>query len=75
MRCPYCGEEMIKGVVQSRDGVCWTEKERPVAAVGIGGGMRIPLAEPSARPFRGSSAEAFCCTKCKKIVIDFSERE
>ena len=26
--CPYCGGELLTGYIQSRDGVCWSEKEK-----------------------------------------------
>ena len=38
MKCPYCGEEMQLGCIQCRDGVYWSEKERVIAALNIGGG-------------------------------------
>lgn len=28
MKCPYCNEEMVKGYIQCRDGVDWTEKNK-----------------------------------------------
>ena len=37
MKCPYCGEEMQLGCIQCRDGVYWSEKERVIAALNIGG--------------------------------------
>ena len=26
MRCPYCGNDMEKGYIQSRDGIIWRKK-------------------------------------------------
>jgi hypothetical protein len=43
MKCPYCGEEMQLGCIQCRDGVYWSEKERVIAALNIGGGKSIKL--------------------------------
>ena len=40
MKCPYCGEEMQLGCIQCRDGVYWSEKERVIAALNIGGGSQ-----------------------------------
>ena len=71
MKCPYCGEEMQLGCIQCRDGVYWSEKERVIAALNIGGGKSIKLNEKSiGGPFGGASAEAWLCEKCKKIVIE-----
>ena len=73
MKCPYCGEEMQLGCIQCRDGVYWSEKERVIAALNIGGGKSIKLNEKSiGGPFGGASAEAWLCEKCKKIVIEYS---
>ena len=47
MKCPYCGEEMQLGCIQCRDGVYWSEKERVIAALNIGGGKSIKLNEKS----------------------------
>ena len=70
--CPYCGEEMQLGCIQCRDGVYWSEKERVIAALNIGGGKSIKLNEKSiGGPFGGASAEAWLCEKCKKIVIEY----
>ena len=32
-KCPFCGEEMTPGVIQSRDGVYWSRKAGPMAAL------------------------------------------
>ena len=72
MRCPYCANEMKKGVIQCRDGLWWTEKPRPVAALPLGGSERISLSDgENAGVFRGHTATAFCCPTCKKIVLEY----
>ena len=76
MKCPYCGEEMQLGCIQCRDGVYWSEKERVIAALNIGGGKSIKLNEKSiGGPFGGASAEAWLCEKCKKIVIEYYSKK
>ena len=67
MHCPYCGEEMLPGYVQCRDGVYWSSKKRPVAALPVFGG--------ESSPFGGALAAAQRCVKCQKIIIDYSEKE
>ena len=74
MHCPYCGEEMLPGYVQCRDGVYWSSKKRPVAALPIFGGDTLRLSDEST-PFGGSLAAAYRCVKCRKIIIDYSEHE
>lgn len=72
MICPYCGKVMKRGCIQCRDGVYWSEKERLIAALGIGGGQTIKLSGNSTGIFGGSVAEAFCCDECNKIIIEYS---
>ena len=35
MKCPFCGEEMTPGVIQSRDGVYWSREAGAVAALAM----------------------------------------
>ena len=35
MKCPFCGEEMTPGVIQSRDGVYWSREAGAVAALAV----------------------------------------
>ena len=70
MNCPYCGNPMEEGVIQCRDGVYWTAKTRPVAALPIGGKERIDLSDGMGGGlFSGYKAAALCCRECKKIVL------
>ncbi len=70
-QCPYCGREMASGYVQCRDGVFWCEKKRAVAAIPPLFQHSVRLA-PSSGPFDGGAAEAYHCTACQKIVIDYA---
>lgn len=67
MKCPYCNEEMTPGYIQSRDGVYWNNKERKVAALPPINGIKLST---NGNLFT-SSAKAFNCPKCKKIIIDY----
>ena len=61
-----------QGIIQSRDGLWWTAKPRPVAALPLGGSERISLSDgENAGVFRGHTATAFCCPTCKKIVLEY----
>ena len=74
MQCPYCSGEMKQGIIQSRDGLWWTAKPRPVAALPLGGKDRIDLTDgESGGLFSGHKVEAFCCPTCKKILLDYQE--
>ena len=73
MLCPYCGKEMTKGFLQCRDGLWWSEKERPVAALPFFSGERIDLSGGAAGAFSGSATVAWCCKGCEKIIVDYSE--
>jgi hypothetical protein len=76
MRCPYCNEEMEKGIVRSRGGVyflpdgesipkLYTEKEfNKHNAIGLPPYVTI-LPKQTEYPI------AFTCRKCRKIIIDF----
>lgn len=70
MKCPYCNEETVKGYIQCRDGVNWTEKKQFVAALSVFGKDRVSLANGASE--NNSAVYAYKCAKCKKIIIDFS---
>ena len=68
--CPYCGDEMQAGFVRCRDGVRWSPKKPPVAALAalvpdsvvLGGhGSYAPE----------STAVAYNCSSCKMVVIPY----
>ena len=64
---------MAQGYIQCRDGVFWSEKKRPVAAVAVSSGKMISLCDEEAGVFSGKAAVAFCCEVCKKVIVDFSD--
>ena len=74
MKCPYCNKEMTQGYIQCRDGVYWSEKKRPVAAISAFSGEMISLSDDEAGPFSGKAAIAFCCADCKKVIVDFQNK-
>ena len=69
MKCPYCGNEMIKGYIQCRDGVTWTPKKQLVAALSFLGKNSVSLANGAADNSR--TVFAYKCSDCKKVVIDY----
>ena len=73
MICPYCNREMQKGYIQCRDGLHWTPKKQVVSALsGLGKGAVLIGNEEGLVP--NTTAIAYHCDECKKIIIDYSER-
>ena len=68
MKCPFCGEEMTPGVIQSRDGVYWSREAGAVAALAGLKKDAITLADSGSSVFGGAAAEAFNCPRCKNII-------
>lgn len=71
MKCPYCGKEMISGVVQSGRQIFFTTKSHknwffPDIAVD----EEIVL---SSHNWTRPTCVAYHCDECKKVVIDYSE--
>ena len=63
-KCPYCGEEMVLGYIRSRDGVVWAkDPSGPMVSLAPGTGL-------SGNP----GAAGYNCTKCKKIILDYTYR-
>lgn len=61
MQCPYCGNEMEKGYLQSRDGIGWGKKEVFAKA----------LSELFAEKPLGKAVETYNCRQCKKLLIEY----
>ncbi len=61
MQCPYCGNEMEKGYLQSRDGIGWGKKELLVKA----------FSELFSEKPLGTAVETYNCRRCKKLVIEY----
>ncbi len=68
MECPYCGDEMDKGVIQSAREIFWSIKKKKVFFI-----SDISNGDVSIAPFgwSGSKAEAYLCKSCKKMIIDY----
>ena len=74
MKCPFCGEEMTPGVIQSRDGVYWSREAGAEAALSWLNKDAITLADSGSHAFGGAAAEALNGPRCKKIILDYSVR-
>ena len=74
MKCPFCGEEMTPGVIQSRSRVYWSREADSVAALSVLDDGAFPLANQGGATLGGASAPAYNCPRCKKIILDYSVR-
>ena len=72
MKCPYCSNEMESGYIQCRDGVTWTPKKQPVAALSFLGKGSVSLANGATH--NSDIVYAFNCSECKKVIIDYSSK-
>ena len=74
MRCLYCNNEMVKGIIQSPQEISWLKGEkRKFFGRAEFHKDSVVLSELSF--VRGSACIAFNCPKCKKIVIDYADGE
>ncbi|MEG0367352.1 MAG: PF20097 family protein [Coprobacillus sp.] len=73
MKCPYCHQELIKGHIQTRGEVIkWLpeEKREPILE------SRWSVADNEIKLgeygfIKGGDVEAYCCSHCHKIIIDY----
>ena len=70
MNCPYCGEAMEQGVIQSPHEINWTRKKHLLGNAAFHDGS-VVLSERSF--IKGSAASAFLCRKCEKVIIDYKD--
>ena len=67
MKCPFCGDEMRSGYLQSTKPIYWSE-EKP--SVIIYSDVKI-----SKGFWAGCHAPADYCSRCKKIITSVPEKE
>ena len=69
MKCPWCDGEMTLGWIQCRDGLFWTPKKQPVAALsGLGRGS-VRLTNNGSDSTR--AVHAHRCPVCCKVLIEY----
>ena len=66
MLCPYCQKEMESGFLQGRD-LHWKRNKSLIPALG---GISA-MWEKDAWSFSYGSVEAWRCTSCEKILVDY----
>ena len=68
MNCPYCQKEMVLGYIQCRDGLHWTPRRQPVAALSVLGRDSVRLSNGADSNSR--AVYAYRCADCRKVIID-----
>ena len=72
MKCPYCNNEMEKGLIQSPQEISWLKGEkRKFFGRAEFHKDSVVLSELSF--MKGSACIAYNCPNCKKIVIDYAD--
>lgn len=69
MICPYCGKEMEKGFIQSRDGVWWTKKKYIIPAITA---LEFVREAVDLNPKEGC-VDAYMCIECGKVIVEFGD--
>jgi len=69
MKCPYCGNEMVDGVIQSSQEIAWKKERKTISRAMFYEGS-VVLSKLNF--LRGSAVKAHNCRECKKIVVDYN---
>ena len=72
MKCPYCNNEMEKGLIQSPHEISWLkgEKRKFFGRAEFHKGS-VVLSQLSF--MKGSACIAYNCPSCQKIIIDYAD--
>ena len=70
MKCPYCGEEMIRGYLMSSRDITFAV-DNPIKVFRIKKSNDLELSKGSGGI---PHCEAYRCSSCKKILIDYANR-
>lgn len=68
MQCPYCGGEMVKGFIQSARPFWFTLKMKGILLTKNQGDVQL-----STDNFSNPHCEAYICTQCTKVLIDYGQ--
>ena len=67
MKCPYCGEEMERGYLQSGVIILWTNKPHKMI-LKPKDKMEFIIKQNS---LGGASIKGNCCKKCRRIILEY----
>ena len=74
MTCPYCNNEMERGIIQSPHELNWKRgTQRPFLGRAGFHEESVVLSELSF--MKGSAVVAFLCRECEKVIIDYSDEK
>ena len=74
MKCPYCGNEMEQGLIQSPHELAWVEGEkRHIFSRAKFYEGALVLSKISL--WRGSAVTAWLCRDCGKVIIDVADEK
>lgn len=68
MECPYCNNEMEKGIIRSPQEISWDRKKHWVGRAQDHEGS-VLLSKLSI--MKGSAVISYLCRDCKKVMIDY----
>ena len=73
MNCPFCGKEMLAGVIKSARQICFTSnKWKDVFRPDVEWRDEILLSSPN---WTREAVEAYACVDCQKIVLDYIDKD
>ncbi|QIB69682.1 hypothetical protein Ami103574_10270 [Aminipila butyrica] len=70
MKCPYCNNEMEQGLLQGMRRIAWVKKQHKLSL--LPEQDEIMLENNS---FSDFTLSASICKKCKKIVVDYGDKD
>ena len=70
MKCPNCSEKMDQGYLQGMKRVAWVKNKHKVSLLPKQG--EVLLENNTVKDFL---LKAWICKNCKKIIIDYSNKE
>lgn len=74
MKCPYCGEEMEEGIIQSPQEISWKKGiKRPLFGRAAFHEGSVVLSDLSL--MKGSAVVAYLCRSCEKVIIDYADEK
>jgi len=74
MNCPFCLNVMETGKIQSPQEISWQKGlKRPMLKRAAFHRGSIVLSRLSF--MRGSAVKAFLCSSCRKVIIDYADKE
>jgi len=75
MQCPYCGNEMELGLIQSPHEIAWIKgtKKYTFSLGRFHKGSVVLSALTPKTLVTGCSVRAFLCRTCKKVIIDYKK--